>query len=63
MPLDEELIKAIEEAVAEADQSTSVAKRLIAWVEALSSTDISAEDESSFLENVRSEIRISQGDL
>ena len=52
MPLDEELIKAVYESVDGSQQPESVAKRLLAWLDALSSSDLSAEDDSRHLDKV-----------
>jgi len=52
MPLDDELIKAVNQSVDYFQQPDSLAKRLIAWLEALSSDDLSAEDESRHLDKL-----------
>ena len=63
MPLDDELVKAIKESVHQVGQPDTVAKRLIAWLEAMTTTEISNEDESRYLENIRLALEIeSQGD-
>lgn len=51
--LDCEVIKAIEEAVSGAGQPNTVAKRLVAWLNAMSASDLSADDEREFLTTVR----------
>lgn len=56
MPLDEVVVEALAYATAQSGQPATVAKRLIAWLEAMSTRELSAEDESGFLENVRSAI-------
>ncbi len=56
MPLDEIVVEALAYATAQSGQPFTVAKRLIAWLEAMSTRELSAEDESGFLENVRSAI-------
>lgn len=45
MPIDEEVIKAIEEAVAENDQPQSVSKRILKWLEQRTDHEMSSEDE------------------
>ena len=47
MSLDSEVIKAIEDAVKEEKQPDSVAKRLIAWIEAISNSELSNTDNSN----------------
>ncbi len=56
MPLDEELIKAIKESVQEEGQPEKVADRLIAWLEEMSKTDLSATQQSQYLYTVRQAI-------
>lgn len=56
MPLDQLVIEALNYATQQSGQPNTVAKRLIAWLEAISSRELSAEDESGFLENVMSAI-------
>lgn len=54
--LDREVIKAIQEAVSEAGQPDRVAKRLEAWLNSMSASDLSADDEREFLTTVRDAI-------
>jgi hypothetical protein len=58
MPLDEILTKAVSSAVEQFGQPHAVASRLVAWLEAMSTTDVSAEEESRFLENARNAVQI-----
>ena len=44
MVLDQELVKAVEEAVKQANQSPAVASRIIKWLEGMSKGDISRAD-------------------
>jgi len=45
MPLDPEVTKSVEDAVKKHHQSTAVAKRLLAWLHAISGSSISREKE------------------
>ena len=54
--LDREVIKAIQEAVREAGQPDKVAKRIEAWLNAMSTSEVSATDEQEYLEKVRAAI-------
>ncbi len=54
--LDREVIKAIQEAVREAGQPDKVAKRIEAWLNAMSTSELSAADEQGYLETVRAAI-------
>ncbi|GAB4375195.1 hypothetical protein H6G89_33580 [Oscillatoria sp. FACHB-1407] len=56
--LDREVIKAIQEAVREAGQPDKVAKRIEAWLNAMSTSELSATDEQGYLENVRAAITV-----
>lgn len=56
--LDHEVIKAIQEAVREAGQPDKVAKRIEAWLNAMSTSELSATDEQGYLENVRAAITV-----
>ena len=56
--LDSEVIKAIQEAVREAGQPDKVAKRIEAWLNAMSTSELSATDEQGYLENVRAAITV-----
>jgi hypothetical protein len=56
--LDREVIKAIQEAVREAGQPDKVAKRIEAWLSAMSASELSSTDEQGYLENVRSAITV-----
>ncbi|PSB22817.1 hypothetical protein C7B61_06100 [filamentous cyanobacterium CCP1] len=56
--LDHEVIKAVQEAVREAGQPDKVAKRIEAWLNAMSTSELSATDEQGYLENVRAAITV-----
>lgn len=56
--LDREVIKAIQEAVREAGQPDKVAKRIEAWLNAMSTSELSPTDEQGYLENVRAAITV-----
>jgi hypothetical protein len=56
--LDREVIKAIQEAVREAGQPDKVAKRIEAWLNAMSTSELSATDKQGYLENVRAAITV-----
>lgn len=56
--LDREVIKAIQEAVREAEQPDKVAKRIEAWLSAMSTSELSDTDEQGYLENVRAVITV-----
>jgi len=56
--LDHEVIKAVQEAVRETGQSDKVAKRIEAWLNAMSASELSSTDEQGYLENVRSAITV-----
>jgi hypothetical protein len=58
MPLDDVLIKSVSSATEEMGQPAAVAKRLIAWLEAMSTSELTAEGESQFLENTRRAIQV-----
>lgn len=58
MPLDDVLIKSVINATDEVGQPATVAKRLVAWLEAMSTTELTAEDDSQFLENTRRAILV-----
>ena len=49
MSLDQELVRAVEEAVSEAGQPPTVSKRIIAWLEAMSSGETTRSDLDDFL--------------
>jgi len=49
MSLDQELVRAVEEAVNEAGQPPTVSKRIIAWLEAMSSGETTRADLDEFL--------------
>ncbi|WP_156119909.1 CxC ATPase DNA modification system associated small protein [Leptolyngbya sp. KIOST-1] len=62
--LDYEVISALYEAVSESGQLDKVAKRIEAWLNAMSTSELSASDEQDYLENVRSAITVNvTGDL
>ena len=46
MPLDPEVTQSIEDAVKEHHQSSAVAKRLLAWLHAISGSTVSREKET-----------------
>jgi hypothetical protein len=48
MALDPALESAIKQAVAEGKQSSAVAERMIAWIEALGDGDVSPEQKDAF---------------
>ncbi|MCC0179237.1 hypothetical protein I4641_19935 [Waterburya agarophytonicola K14] len=60
MSLDSEIIKAIQDAIKEEDQSDSVAKRLIAWIEAMSNSELSNTDNSNHLDSIYNVIDITK---
>ena len=49
---------AIRQAVKEADQSDSTAKRLLKWMEAIASRELSNEEQYEFLDKVKNSIVI-----
>ena len=59
MALDKELEEAVRSVVAEAEQPSAVAQRIIAWLKELSETDLGPEDKSRHLDSVRSVLIIS----
>lgn len=61
MPLDGELVRALKESVAESDQPETVNRRLHAWLEALSTRDVSADEEKTFLENALASVNVNIG--
>jgi hypothetical protein len=56
--LDQEVIKAIKEAVTEAGQPDTVAKRIEAWLNAMSNSELSTSDEQEYLNMVRNAISV-----
>lgn len=56
MALDNELIRAVEEAVKEVGQPSTVAKRIIAWLEAMSSGETTRSDLDDFLKTTLTSI-------
>lgn len=56
MSLDQEMIRAVEEAVQEVGQPTTVAKRIIAWLEAMSSGETTRSDLDDFLKTTLTSI-------
>ena len=60
MSLDAEIIKAIQDAVKKENQSDSVAKRLIAWIEAMSNSEISNTNNSNHLDSIYNAIDITK---
>lgn len=57
MVLDQELIRAVEEAVHQAGQPPTVASRIIKWLEGMSKGDISNADMDEFLRTTLSSIK------
>lgn len=57
MELDQELVRAVEEAVKQVNQSPAVATRIIKWLEGLSMGDISAADMDEFLKRTLNSIK------
>ena len=60
MPLEPELQNAIKEVVEEMGQPDKVSARLIAWIEAMSDSEIALEDQQSFLEKVKDALEIEE---
>lgn len=58
MSLDSEVIKAIKDAVKEEGQPENVANRLIAWLDEISSLELSATEASEHLDIVRKSINL-----
>lgn len=56
--LDHEVLKALQEAVQELGQTEKVARRIEAWLNAISTSELSAADVQGHLENVRSAITV-----
>lgn len=56
--LDQEVIKAIKEAVIEAGQPDTVAKRIEAWLNAMSNSELSTTDEQEYLNMIRNAISV-----
>ena len=57
--LDSEVIKAIQEAVCEANQPPKVVNRIEAWLNAINTSELSADDEQEYLKNVLDAIDVS----
>jgi len=53
LPLEPELENAVHQVVAENGQPEAVAKRMIAWLEEMSKTDIGKEDQNIFFDDVK----------
>lgn len=60
--LDPALVEAINEVVAEERQPKSVALRLTAWLTQMSEGDLSRDEHTQFLDNVREAISVEVGD-
>jgi hypothetical protein len=60
LPLEPELEKAVLQVVSDKGQPATVAKRLIAWLEEMSKSDISKEDHSSFFSQVTDALEIEE---
>lgn len=60
MSLDEEIKKAIQDSVQEMSQPDSVAQRLIAWLEAMSNSQLSATEKSQRLDLIYQAINIEE---
>jgi hypothetical protein len=58
--IDPVLEQAIRQAVQEANQPETTAKRLLKWMEAIASRDLSAEEQYGFLENVKDSILVEE---
>ncbi len=56
--IDDVLVKAIEQAAKEAGQDSRTAKRLLRWMEAIASKELTAEEHSEFLNVVKDSISI-----
>lgn len=56
--LDHVVSEAIQEAVNEAGQPDKLAKRIEAWLNAMSTSELSSTDEQQYLENVLSAITV-----
>lgn len=61
MSLDKELEEAVRSSVAQRNQSSSVAHRLIAWLKELSENDLGANDQATHLEKVRDALQVGIG--
>lgn len=57
MVLDQELIKAVEEAVKQIGQPHAVASRIIKWLEGMSKGDMSPADMDEFLKTTLNSIK------
>ncbi|WP_334162679.1 CxC ATPase DNA modification system associated small protein [Phenylobacterium sp.] len=60
--LDPALVEAISDVVAEEQQPKSVALRLTAWLTQMSEGDLTRDENTQFLENVREVIAVEVGD-
>jgi Na+/phosphate symporter len=58
--LDPEVIKAIHEAVSEVGQPDAVAEKLVAWLESMSTSELSATDKTKKLELVYSAMKLEE---
>jgi hypothetical protein len=56
--LDSEVTKAIHEAVIEIKQPEKVARRIEAWLDEMSKSELSPTDEKGYLENILSAITV-----
>ena len=57
MVLDQELVKAVEEAVKQTNQSPAVASRIIKWLEGMSKGDISRADMDEYFKMTLNSIK------
>ena len=60
MALDTEVIKAVKKVVDELGQPNTLAERIVAWLEQMSSSDMSKEDELKQLNLVRRAIKLTE---
>jgi len=60
MPLEPELIEAVRSDVSKRNQPEEVAKRMIAWLEELSQSDVGQEDQARHLDNLRTALVIGE---
>ena len=60
--LDEALKQAIRQVVAESDQPKSVARRLMAWLNEMSTGELSNDEHTQFLKNVQEALSLGNND-
>ena len=61
MPLDDEVIRALNETVKETGQPEAVVRRLVAWLEKMSEGDVTSSDMETFLGTTMSAITSKYG--